>query len=171
MIISSVQLGRLVVSDSMQPHGLQHTRLPCLSPTPRAHSNSCPLCWWCHPTISSSVILFSSHLQTFPASGCQLFASGGQSIGASAPALPMNIQDWSLGLTALICLQSKEPSRIFSSTIIWKSHFFGTQSSLWSTLASVHDYWKKHSFDYADLCWQSDISAFKYDALGTSLVA
>ena len=93
---------------TLQPHGLQHARLPCPSPTPRAYSNSCPSSRWCHPTILSSVIPFSSRLQSFPASGsfqiCQLFTSGGQSIGASAvaPVFPMNIQDWfPLGLTAL----------------------------------------------------------------------
>ena len=101
-----------MVSDSSQPHGLQHARLPCPSPTPRAYSNSCPLSWWCHPTTSSSVILFSSCLQLFSASGAfpmsQFFASGGQSTGASpsASVLPMNIQDWfPLGLTGLISLQ------------------------------------------------------------------
>ena len=103
---SSVQFSHSVVSDSLWPHGLQHTRLPCPSPTPRIYSNSCLLSWWCHPTISSSVVSFSSHLQSFPASGSfpmsQFFASGGQSIGVSASAsvLPMNIQDWSpLGWT------------------------------------------------------------------------
>ena len=97
--------------NSLQPHGLQHARLPCPSPTPGACSNSCPLSRWCHPTISTSVIPFSSHLQSFPASGSsprsQFFASGGQSIGASASAsvLPTNIQDWfPLGLTGLISL-------------------------------------------------------------------
>ena len=102
-----------VVSDSLWPHGLQHTRLLCPSPTPRARSNSCSSSQWCHPTISSSVVPFSSCPQSFPASGSfptsQLFASGGQSIGASASAsvLPMNIQDWfSLWLTGLIPLQS-----------------------------------------------------------------
>ena len=101
-----------MVSDSLQPHGLQHARLPCPSPTPRAYSNSCPLSWWCHPTTSSSVILFSSCLQLFSASGAfpmsQFFASGGQSTGASpsASVLPVNIQDWfPLGLTGLISLQ------------------------------------------------------------------
>ena len=95
----SLQFSRSVVSDSLRPHGLQHARLPCLSPTPGACSNSCPLSQWCHPTISSSVVPFSSCPQSFPASGSflmsQLFASGGQSIGASASAsvLPMNIQD------------------------------------------------------------------------------
>ena len=103
----NVQFSHSGVSDSLQPHGLQHARLPCPSPTPGAHSNSCPSSHWCHPTISSSVIPFSSHLQSFPASGSfpisQFFASGGQRIGvsASAPVLPMNIKDWfPLGLTA-----------------------------------------------------------------------
>ena len=97
---NSVQFGHSVMSDSLRPHGLLHTRLPCPSPTSRAYSNSCPLSWWCHPTISSSVIPFSSSLQSFPASGSfpvsQLFTSSGQSIGISAAAsvLPKNIQDW-----------------------------------------------------------------------------
>ena len=97
---SSVQFSLSVVSDSLWPHGLQHARFPCLSPTPRAYSNSCPLSQWCHPTTSSSVVPFSSHLQSFPASGSfpmsQFFLSGGQSIGISALAsvLPKNIQDW-----------------------------------------------------------------------------
>ena len=107
------------------PRWLQHTRLLCPPPTPGAYSNSCPLGQWCHPTISSSVVFFSSHLQSFPASGSfpmnQFSASGGQSIGVSASAsvLPMNIQDWfPLGLTRLISLQYKRLSRVFSSTII-----------------------------------------------------
>ena len=115
-----------VASDSLQPHGLQHTRLPCPS-TPRACSNSCPLSWWCHPTISSSVIPFSSCLQSFPASGSfpmsQFFTSGGQNIGASAlvSVLPMNIQDWfPLGLTGWISLQWKRLSRAFSNTTAQK---------------------------------------------------
>ena len=97
----SVQFSCSVMFDSLQPHGLQHTRPPCTTPTPRVYSNSCPLCRWCHPTISSSVVPFSSHLQAFPASGSfpmsQLFTSGGQSIGVSASAsvLPINTQDWS----------------------------------------------------------------------------
>ena len=104
--VASVQFSRSVTSDSLQPHGLQHARPPCPSPTPGVYSNSCPLSQWCHPTISSSVVPFSSHPQSFPASGSfqmsQLFASGGQSIGVSASAsvLPVNIQDWSpLGWT------------------------------------------------------------------------
>ena len=117
--------------------GLQHTRLPCPSPTPRAYSNSCPLSRWCHPTISSSVIPFSSHLQSFPASGSfpmsQLFASCGQSIGASASAsvLPVNIQDWfPLRRTGWISLQSKGLSRVFSNTKVQQHQFFGAQLSL-----------------------------------------
>ena len=108
-----VQFSRSVVPDSLRPHGLQHTRTPCPSPTPRACSNSCPLSRWCQPTISSSVVTFSC-LQSFPASGSspmsQFFTSGGQSIGVSASAsfLPMNIQDcFPLGLTSSISLQSK----------------------------------------------------------------
>ena len=115
-----------VVSDSLWPLELQHTRPPCPSPTPGVYSNSCPLSWWCHPTISSSVIPFSSHLQSLPASGSfpmsQSFTAGGQSIGASASILPMNIQDWFiLGLTGLISLQSKGLSRVFSSTTVLSS--------------------------------------------------
>ena len=133
---SSVQFSRSVVSDSLQPHGLQHARPPCPSPTLRVYSNSCPLSRWCHPTISSSVIPFSSWLQSFPASGSvqmsQFFASGGQSIGVSASTsvLPMNTQGWSLGWTGWISLQSKGLSRVFSNTTIQKHQFFGTQLSL-----------------------------------------
>ena len=127
-----------VMSDSLQPHGLQHTRLPCPSQTPRSYSNSYPSCQWCHPTISSSVIPFS-RLQSFPASGSfqmsQLFISGGQRIGVSASAsvLLMNIQDWfPLGWTGWISLQSKGFSRVFSNTIwidVQKHQFFSTQPS------------------------------------------
>ena len=111
---------------------MQHTRPPCPSPTPRVYSNSCPLSQWCRPTISSSVIPFFSHLQSFPTSGSfqmsQFFASGGQSIGVSASAsvLPMNIQDWfPLGWTGWISLQSKGLSRAFSNTTVQKHQFFG----------------------------------------------
>ena len=137
LVVALLLFSHSVMSDSLQPHGLQHTRLPCLSPTPRACLNSRPLSRWCHPTISSSVVPFSSCLQSFPASGSfpmsQLFTSGGQSVGASASALvlPMNIQDWfHLGLTGLISLLSKELSRIFSNTTVQKHQFFGTQPSL-----------------------------------------
>ena len=126
------------------PHGLQHTRLPCPSPTPGAYSNSCPLNQWCHPTISSSVIPFSSHLQSFPASGSfqmsQFLASGDQSTGASASAsvLPMNIQDWfPLGWTGWISLQSKGLSRVFSNTTVQKHQFFSAQLSLHSNSPSI----------------------------------
>ena len=126
----TVQFSCLVVSNSLRPHGLQHARLPC--PTPRACSNSCPSSWWCHPTISSSVVPFSSYLQSFPASGSfpmsQFFAAGGQSIGTSASAsvLPMNIQDWfPLGWTCWISFQSKGFSRVFSNTTVQKHQFFG----------------------------------------------
>jgi len=119
-------------------HGLQHARLPCLSPSPGACSNSCPLSWWCHPTISFSVAHFSSCLQSFPASGSssvsQFFSPGGQSIGASASAsvLPMNIQGWfPLGWSGLISLQSQELSKVFSKTTVRKYQFFGAQPSLW----------------------------------------
>ena len=120
-----------VISDSLWPHGLQHTRLPCPSPTPRAYSNSCPSHQWCHPTISSSVIPFSSCLQSFPASGSfpmsQFSTSGGQSVAVSASAsvLPMNTRDWSpLGWTGWISLQSKGLSREFSNITVQKHQFF-----------------------------------------------
>ena len=123
----SVQFSHSVESDSLLPHRLQHTRLPCPSPTPGACSSSCPSSQWCHPTISFSVIPFLSCLQSFPASGSfpvsQFFTSGCQSIGisASASVLPMNIQDWfSLGLTDWISLQSKRLSRFFSNTTVQK---------------------------------------------------
>ena len=111
---SSVKFSCSVISNSLRPHRLQHARLPCPSPTPGAYSNSCPLSWWCHPTVSSSVAPFSSCLQSFPASGSfpmnQFFTWGGQSIGVSASAsvLPMNIQDsFPLGWNGWISLQSK----------------------------------------------------------------
>ena len=128
-----------VVSSYLQPHGLQHTRLPCPSPTPGGCSNSCPSSWWCHPTISSSVVPFCAHLQSFPASGSfpmsQFFTSGDQSIGVSilASVLPMNIQDWfPLGLTGWISFQSNELSKVFSNTTVQKQQFFSAQLSLWS---------------------------------------
>ena len=132
--LTQVQFSLSVMSDSLWPHGLQHARPPCPSPTPGAYSNSCSLIRWCHPTISSSVVPFSSHLHSFPASGSfpmsQFITSGGQSIGVSASVLPMNIQDWCpLGLIGLISLQSKGLSRVFSNTV-QKHQFFGTQLSL-----------------------------------------
>ena len=136
---SSVQFNLSVVSDFLWPNGLQHARPPCPSPTPGVHPNPCLLSQWCHPTISSSVVAFSSCLQSFPASGSfqvsQLFESGGQSTGVSASTSvpPMNTQDWSpLGWTGWISLQSKGLSRVFSNTTVQKHQFFGAQPSLQS---------------------------------------
>ena len=133
----SVQFSCSVMSDSLQPHGLQHARPPCPSPTPRVYSDSCPLSRWCHPTISFSVVPFSSCLQSFPASGCfpmsQFITSGGQSVGVSASAsvLPVHIKDWfPLRWTGWISLQSKGLSRVFSNTTVQMHQFFGTQLSL-----------------------------------------
>ena len=123
------------MSDFLWPHESQHARPPCPSQTSGVYSNPCPSSWWCHPTISSSVVPFSSCPQSLPASGLfpmsQLFAWGGQSIGVSASAsvLPMNTQDWSpLGWTGWISLQSKGLSRVFSSTTVQKHQFFGTHA-------------------------------------------
>jgi len=149
-----LQFSRSVMSDYLQPHGPQHTRLPCSPPTPRDCSNSCPSSQSCHPTISSSVIPFSSGLQPCPGSGSfpvsQFFASGGQSTGASVSALvpPMNIQDWfPLGLTGWISLQSKGLSRV-SATSQFKSLNSLVLSFPYSpTLTSIPDYRKNYSFD------------------------
>ena len=133
------QFSRSVMSNSFRPHGLLHTRPPNPSPTPGVYSDSCPLSWWCHPTISSSVIPFSFRLQSFPTSGSfpvsQFFTSGGQSIGVSASAsvLPMNIQDWfAWGWTGWISLHSKGFARVFNTTV-QKHQFFSTQLSLQSS--------------------------------------
>ena len=139
--------------DKQQSSGTNYNSVPCPSPTPRAYSNSCPLRRWCHPIISSSVVPFSSCLQSFPAARSfqmsQFFASGGQRIGVSALAsvFPMNIQDWfHLGWTGWISLLSKGLSRVFSNTTVQKHQFFSAQ--LYSpTLTSTHDYWKNHSFN------------------------
>ena len=146
------------MSDSLWPRELQHAKLPGLSLSPGVCSNSCVLSWWCYLTISTSATPFSSCPKSFPSSESfpvsWLFASGGQSIGASASAsvLPMNIQGWfPLGLTGLISLLSKGLSRVFSSTTIQRHQFFGTQPSYGLILTSVHDYWKKHSFDFYGL--------------------
>ena len=133
----SVQFSRSVVSNSLRPHGLQHAKPPCPSPTPGVYSNSCPLSRWCYTTISSSVIPFSSCLQSFPASGSfpmsQFFVSGGQIIGisASVSVLPINIQDWfPLGWTGWISLLSKALSTVFSNTTVQKHQVFSSQPSL-----------------------------------------
>ena len=131
-----LQFSCSVVCDPLKPHESQHTRLPCPSPTPGVYPNSCPLSQWCHPTISSSIVSFSSHPQSFPASGSfqmsQLFVSGGQRIrvSASTSVLPMNTRDWSpLGWTGWIYLQSKGLLRVFSNTTVQKQQFFSPQLS------------------------------------------
>ena len=145
-----------VVSDSLQPHGVQHTRLPCPSPTPGAYSNTCPSSQWCHPTISSSVIPFSSRLQSFPASGSfpmsQFFEWGGQSIGisASASVVPMNIQDWSPELKDWLVWWSCSPRGSQESSLRpqFKSINSSALSFLYSpTLISIHNYGKNYGFD------------------------
>ena len=158
-MLSSVQFSLSVMSHTLQPHGLQHARISCPSPTPGACSKSCPSSWWCHPTISSSVVLFSSCLQSFPASGSfpvsQFFALGGQSIGISGSAsiLPINIQDWSpLGWNGWISLQSKGLSPRDSQESLPTPQFKSINPSVLSfpyspVLTSIHDYWKNHSFD------------------------
>ena len=166
--MSVSQFSHSFMSNSLWPQGLQHSRLCCPSPTPGAYSNSCPWSQWCYPPISSSVVPFSSCLQSFPAPGSllmsQFFTSGSQRIGVSALAsvLPMNIPDWfPLGLTSWNSLQSKELSRVFSNT----TPQFKIISSLalsflyGPTLRTIHDYWKSHSFDYMDLCWRKDAFA------------
>ena len=143
-------------------------RPPCPSPSPRVCPSSCPLNWWCHPNISSSVTLLSFCLESYPASDLFQWVSSshqdGQSTGASASAsvLPMSpIQDWfPLGLTGLISLLSKWLSRVFSSTTVRKHQFFSTLFLYGPTPTSIHDYWKDHSLDYTDFCQQSAIFAF-----------
>ena len=163
----AIQFSHSAVSDSLRPHELQHARLSCPSPTPRVYPNSCPLSQWCHPTISSSVVPFSSCLPSFPASGSlqmsQFFTSGSHSIGVSASTsvLPMNTQDWSpLGWTGWISLQSRD-SQESSPTPQFKSINSSSLSFLYSpALTSVHDHWKNHNLDEMDLCWQSNVSTF-----------
>ena len=154
-----------VVSNSLQPHGLQRASLPCPSLSPTVCSNSYPQSQWYYLTISSSTALFSFCLQfssvsrSFPMS--QVFTSGGQSFGTSASVLPMNFQGWfPLGLIHLTSLLSKGISRVFSSTTIWKHHSLVLSLLYGPTLTSRHDYWKNNIFDYTDLCQQSDVSTF-----------
>ena len=151
--LSSVQLSRSVVSNSLRLHGLYNARPPCPSPTPRVYSNSCQSSQRWDPTISSSVIPFSSCLQSFTASGffpmSQLFASGGQSIGASASTsvLSLNTQDWSpLGWAGWTSLQSKGLSRVFSNTTVQSISSLALNYLYGPTLTSIHDYWKNHGF-------------------------
>ena len=153
-LLSYVQFSSVTQSClTLWPHETQHARPPCPSPTPKVHPNSCPLSWWYHPTISSSVVPFSCP-QSFPASGSfpmsQLFASGGQSIGVSASTsvLPVNTQDWSpLRRTGWISLQSKGLSRLFSNTTVQKHQSLALSCLHSPTLTSIHDYWKNHSLD------------------------
>ena len=153
--LQSVQFSSMAqLFSTLLPHGLQNTRPPCPSPTPGVYPNSCPLSWSCHPTISSSVIPFSSCLQSFPVSESfpitQLFASGGQNIGVSASTsvFPINTRDWCpLRWTGWICLQSKGLSRIFSNTAVQKHQFLRLSFLYSPTLTSIHDCWKNHSLD------------------------
>ena len=163
------------MTNSFQPHGLQHARLLCLSIYPRVCSNSCPLNRWCYLPILSFAAPFPFDLQSFPASGSVpmswLFTSGGQSIGASTSAsvLSMNIQGWfPLEVTSLISLLSKGLSRVFSSNTVWKHHFFSSQPSLWSNSHIRAWLLEKPCFDYTNLCWQSYVSAFLIHCLGLS---
>ena len=152
------------MSDSLQPHGLQDTRPPCPSATPGVYPNPCPLSQWCHQTISSSVVPFSSHLQSFPASGSfqvsQLFTSGGQSIGVSASisVLQINTQDWpSLGWTGWISLQPKGLSRVFSNTTVQKHQFFGAQTEKDKYCMISHcGIWKSFSQEKRIEWWSSE---------------
>ena len=149
----SVQFSRSVVSDSLWPHESQHIRPPCPSQTPGVYSNSCPSSQWCHPAISSSVVHFSSCPQSLPASRSfpmsQLFIWGAQSIGVSASVsiLPMNTQDWSLGWTGWISLQSKGLSRVFSNITVQSINIFVLRFLHSPTLTSIHDHWKNHNLD------------------------
>ena len=147
-LFSSIQFSQSGMSDSLWPHGLQHNRLPCPSPTPRVGSNSCPSCRWWHPTISSSIVPFSC-IQSFPASGSfpvrWFFTSGGQSIGVSAPALvlPRNIQDlFPVGWTGLSYLLTKGLSRVFSNTTVQIISSLLLSFLYSPTLTSIHDHWK-----------------------------
>ena len=151
---NSVQFSHSVMSDSLRPHEPQHARPPCPLPTSGVYPNPCPLSQWCHPTISSSVIPFTSCPQSFPESGyfqmSQFFTSGGQSIGVSASTsvFPMNTQDWSpLGWTGWISLQSKGLSRVFSNTIVQKINSSVLSFLHNPTLTSIYDHWKNHSLD------------------------
>ena len=151
------------MSDTLGPHGLRRARPPCPSTTPGAYSDWCPLSQWCHPTISPSVVPFSSCLQPFPASRSfqmsQFFTSGGQSIGASisASVLPMNTQDWFvLGFTGLISIQAKGLFESSPTPQFKRIHFLMFSLRCGPTLNSVYNYWKNHT----DLCLQSNVSAF-----------
>ena len=155
------------MSNFLRPHELERARLPCPSPTPRVRSNPCPLSWWCHPTISSSVAPFASWFQYLPASESslmsQLFVLGGQRIGASASAsvLPMTIQSWfPLGLTCLIPCSTKDSQESSPAPQFESTNFLALSLLYGPTLTFIHDYWKNHNLDYMDLCWQSTVFGF-----------
>ena len=165
------------MSNSLQSQGLQQARLPCPSVSPGACENSSPLNQWGHPTISSSVVPFSSYLQSFLASGSflisQLFASGGQSTGASVLAsdLPTNIQGWfPLGLTGLISLQSKGVSRVFSNTTVQKHQFFGAQSSLWSN-SHIHTWLLEINIALTIRIFVSEVMSLFFNMLSRFVIA
>ena len=149
---------------TLWPHGLQHARLPCPSPSPRACSNSFPLNRLCHPAICHPLVLLPSifpSIRVFSNESSLCIRSPKYGASALASVLPVNIQDWLLlGWTGWISLKSKILSRVFSNTTVQKHQFFYAQLSLGPTLTSIHDYWKNHRFDYTYLCWQSDVSAF-----------
>ena len=164
----SVQFSCSVLSESLRPHGLQHTTPPCASPTPRAYSNSCPLCRWFHPTISTSVVPFSSSLQSFPHHGLFKWVSSSHQV---AKVLEFQVQHQSFqGIPRTDLLQdelvgspySPRDSQESSPTPQFKSINSSALSLLHSpTLTSIHDHWKNHSFNYKDLCHQNDVSAFQ----------
>ena len=166
-MFSSVQFSCSVLSDSLRPHESQHARTPCPSPIPGVYSNSCPSSRWCHPAISSSLVFFSSCLQSFPVSESfpmsQLFTWGGLSIGVSGSAsvLPMNTQYSSpLGWTGWISCSPRD-SQESSPTPQFKNINSPALSFLHSpTLTSIHEHWENHSLNQTDLCWQSNVSAF-----------
>ena len=152
------------MSNSLQPPRLQHARFPCPLLSPRACSNSCPLIWWCHPTILSSIVPFSPCPQSFPASGSflisWLFVSGGQNIGTSTWVFPMDIQGWfPLRLTSLVSCYPRDSQESSSSLQFKGINSLGLRLLYGPTLTSIYDYWKNHSFDYMDLWQQSDVSA------------
>ena len=167
-----------VMSDSLQPHRLQHTRLLCPPLSPRVHSVSCPLSWWCHPTVSSSVVPFFSCLQSFPASGSFLMSqflhirwpmhwSFSFSISPSSEysgLISFRIDQFDL-------LLSKGLSRVLFSTTFQKRQFFGPHLSYGPILTSIHDYWKSHNSNYTDLCWQSDVSSLLFNMLSRLVIA
>ena len=163
-IRSSVQVSHSVVSNSLQPHELQHTRPPCPSPTPRVHPNPCPLSRWCHPTISSSVVP-----SIFPSIRVFSNESALHILWPKYWSFSFNISPTSKhpGLisfrTGWISLQSKGLSIVFSNTTVQKHQFFGFLYG--PTLILIHDYWRNHSFDYTDLCWQSNVSAFRIQSV------